>query len=144
MESQTGVLIYGVRFSALRKCLTPGVFFFPSFFLFFSFFFFFWTMDADFLCSKTTDQPLPELEEVCTITADISGIRPSQLRGPKGPFQRYEFNFALFFEGAKMKARLEWMEGVRALFQLPFGSLIFHLQGQKKQGPVTVVPASLH
>jgi hypothetical protein len=76
-----------------------------------------WIIDTDFLCApKTTGQQLPELEEVCTITADISGIRPSQLRGPKGPFQRYEFNFSLFFEGAKMKARLEWMEGVRALF----------------------------
>jgi hypothetical protein len=66
---------------------------------------------------ETTDQQLPELEEVCVITADISRVRPLQLQGPKGPFQRYEYKVAIFFEGAKMKARLEWEEGVSSPFQ---------------------------
>jgi hypothetical protein len=65
----------------------------------------------------TTDRQLSELEEVCTITADISRLRPLQLQGPKGSFQRYEYKFAIFFEGAKMKARLEWEEGVSSPFR---------------------------
>ncbi|PVF91296.1 hypothetical protein CPB86DRAFT_878600 [Serendipita vermifera] len=78
-------------------------------------------------CADTSGNLLPDMHQLCTIQADLSNIKPSQRSGPKGAFWRIDFEVAIFFEGAKMKARLEWMEN-----------------GVKKQGPVTVVPALLY
>jgi hypothetical protein len=75
------------------------------------------SLNADLLWYKIAGKQLPEIEAVCSITADLSNVQPSKLEGSNGTFWRYEFQFVIFFEGAKMKGRLEWMEGVNTFIQ---------------------------
>lgn len=78
-------------------------------------------------CTDTSDKRLLEMRRICKIKADLSGIRPEQLYGPKGIYWRVDYKIVILFEGAKMKAHLEWTEG-----------------RIKKRGPVTIVPALLY
>lgn len=78
-------------------------------------------------CTNTSDELLPEMRQICSIQADLSNVMPSQLYGPKGAYWRVEYKVVILFEGAKMKAHLEWNEG-----------------GFQKQGPARVIPALLY
>lgn len=76
---------------------------------------------------QRSDRLLPEMRQISTIQADLSNIMPSQLYGPRGAYWRVDYKVVVLFEGAKMKAHLEWNKG-----------------GLQRQGPARVVPALLH
>lgn len=74
------------------------------------------------------DNDLPQLRELCTIKANLSGIQNSLQRkvGPKGVYYRVDFDVVVRFGGTQLQARLQWEEG-----------------GITREGPVTIIPNAI-
>ena len=63
------------------------------------------------------------MRTLCTMTAELSGIRASlqALDGPGGEYYIVKFGVAIRFRSTQLQARIQWEEDVSALnFQLPY------------------------
>ncbi|KIM25135.1 hypothetical protein M408DRAFT_26535 [Serendipita vermifera MAFF 305830] len=74
------------------------------------------------------DKDLPQLRSLCTLKADLSGLKGSFKRkvGPGGEYYRVDFRVAVRFGGTQLQARLQWDEG-----------------GVLREGPVTIIPNAI-
>ena len=60
---------------------------------------------------------LPNIRRVCTLAADLSGLRTFMTvqKGPEGQeFWRVSYSINVLFGGTALKARMTWYEGVSA------------------------------
>jgi len=59
--------------------------------------------------------PLEPMRTLCTLKADLSGLRGSlnRLMGPKGPYYQIVYEVVVRFGGTQLQATIQWKEGVR-------------------------------
>jgi len=67
-------------------------------------------------CWPFLGKRLPQIRTLCTLTADLSGLRASlqALDGPKGKYYQFVFKVAIKFGGTQLQARIQWEEDVSA------------------------------
>jgi hypothetical protein len=58
---------------------------------------------------------LPQIQTLCTLKADLSGLRGSlkQLEGPAGTYYKVSVEVVIKFGGTQLQATMQWKEGVR-------------------------------
>lgn len=62
-----------------------------------------------------TGKRVPELREICRITADLAGLRRGleTKRGPNGRYSSLEFSIVLRFGSTSLEPSIVWYESVR-------------------------------
>jgi len=61
-----------------------------------------------------TGKPLPQVRKLCTLRADLSGLRSlERLSGSKGEYFALKCSGVLRFGGTQLQAVIQWKEGVR-------------------------------
>jgi hypothetical protein len=87
---------------------------------------------------------LSDMRTLCTMTADLTGLRGSLRRqaGPSGVYYKVDFEVAVRFGGTQLQATIQWKEGVRAE-----GSVLVtthsSIQNKRREGPVTIIPNAI-
>jgi hypothetical protein len=63
----------------------------------------------------STGSRLEQMRTLCTLNADLSGLRGSlkRLMGSEGPYYRVDYEVVVRFGGTQLQATIQWKEGVR-------------------------------
>ncbi len=91
---------------------------------------------------------LPNFRRVCTLAADLSGLRRflKVQKGSEGQeFWKVSFKVKVLFGGTALKARLAWNEGVSiSHFHPQITDIGCAFQEILREGPVSVIPDSVY
>ncbi|KAG8754227.1 hypothetical protein FRC14_005282 [Serendipita sp. 396] len=72
--------------------------------------------------------PMPGIRQLCTVTADLSGLYSSlTLRnGPSGQYYQVDYSVLISLGGTQLSARVQWDD-----------------EGVTREGPATIIPDAL-
>jgi hypothetical protein len=96
------------------------------------------------MLASSTGRRLPQVRTLCTLRADLSGLRGSlkRLMGPDAPYYRVDHEVVVRFGGTQLQATIQWKEGVR-IEDEPKTMAQLYTQEARREGPVTIIPNAI-